>query len=515
MSVVSSDAAPSAPLNRPMVLASIMLATVLMALDQTIANVALPHIAGSVSASQEQVAWMLTSYIVTGAIITPLSGWLVGRFGRKRLLLVAVAGFIITSALCGAAQNLPQVVIFRILQGAAGAPLMPLSQALILDIYEPHERGPAMSVWSLGAMAAPIFGPLLGGWLTDVASWRWCFYINLPIGALALLGILTFVPDTPKDRGRPLDLIGFAFLSVAIASIQLALDRGQSAGWLGSPEIWTYAALAFLGVWFTIVHSITSKHPFVPIAVFRNGTFVAATVLSVLIAMMLFGAITLVPLLVQSVLGMTVIQAGMVSAPRGIGMVVSTLLAGRLVAAVGERRMMFFGILLFVFNFWRMGTFTLDTPQADIAISGFAQGMGSGFVFLPLATMAFNTLRSELLADAAAFGVLSRNLGASAGISLGLAIQANSAMGARAHLVEPYSPDNAIMATLPAPYSLSDPTGLAILSGAVDRQAAMLGYAQTFQIMAVLALLMAPLIFLVRVRTKAAAERPPEPIVME
>src|SRR5690349_13294357 len=270
------------PLNRTMIVASVMLATILTALDATIANVALPHMAGSVSASQDQIAWVLTSYIVAGAICTPITGWLSNRFGRKRLLIVSVVGFIAASALCGAAQNLAQIVLFRVAQGAFAAPLIPMSQALILDIFSLHERGPAMSIWGVGVMVAPIVGPVLGGWLTDAWSWRWVFYINLPVGALCLLGIMTFIPDTPADRTRKFDIVGFSLLAIAIAALQLVFDRGQSQGWFDSTEIVLEGALAFVALWFSLVHSFTSARPFLPIKTFTDGNFATASILGVM-----------------------------------------------------------------------------------------------------------------------------------------------------------------------------------------------------------------------------------------
>ena len=295
MTAISMDGAPVTPINRTMIVASVMLATILTALDATIANVALPHMAGSLSASQGQIAWVLTSYIVTSAICTPLTGWLSNRLGRKRLFLVAVVGFIAVSALCGAAQNLPQIVFFRVLQGAFAAPLIPLSQSLILDIFTLRERGPAMAIWGVGVMVAPVVGPVLGGWLTDSLSWRWVFYINLPIGMLALLGITAFIPDTKADKHVRFDLLGFVALSIAIAGLQLVLDRGEGQGWFGSFEIVAAASVTFLALWFSLVHSITSPKPFLPIAIFRDLNFATASGLGVMLGVVTLSVSALLP----------------------------------------------------------------------------------------------------------------------------------------------------------------------------------------------------------------------------
>ena len=232
------------PPNRTMVLISIMLAMIMTVLDQTIANVALPHMAGSVSASADQITWVLTSYIIAAAIMTPTTGWLAGRFGRKRVFLISIVGFTVASALCGAAQNLDQIVIFRVLQGAFGAAMPPLSQAVMLDTYPLEERGPVMAIWSMGIMVAPIAGPVLGGWLTDNFSWRWVFYINVPVGVLSFLGVSTFLQDQRLGQKLRFDIMGFALLSIMLAAFQLCLDRGQDNDWFHSREIVTEAIVA-------------------------------------------------------------------------------------------------------------------------------------------------------------------------------------------------------------------------------------------------------------------------------
>jgi DHA2 family multidrug resistance protein len=499
MSTITADATPAAPINRTMVLASVMLATVLVALDQTIANVALPHMAGSVSASQDQIAWVLTSYIVAGAICTPITGWLAMRLGRKRLLLGAVIGFIAASALCGAAQNLVEIVLFRVVQGVFGAPLMPLSQMLILDIYSPKERAPAMAIWGVGVMVAPIVGPVLGGWLTEDISWRWVFYINLPVGALCVLGMMTFVPESQTDKSKPFDFWGFVLLGVGIAALQLVFDRGQSKDWFSSPEIVLEAVVAFVALWFSLVHSLTSERPFLPIAIFKDLNFGTASVLGVAVGMVILSVSALLPLMLQTVYGFSALQAGMLSSPRGFGSIISMLVTGRLIGRVDTRVLLVVGQCIYAASFYHMSTFTVDTPQSAIAMNGVFQGLGTGLLFLPLNTMAFGTLPTSLRGDGTAFYTLLRNLGASAGISGMLAILTTFSVNSRALLVAPYAVDNSVVAqTLPAPLSLSDPTGVALLSGMVDRQAAMLGYTQVFHLMFIVTLCMMPLVLLMR-----------------
>ena len=266
--------------NRTAITVCVILATLMQSLDTTIANIALPYIQGSVSASQDQINWVLTSYIVAAAIMTPPTGFLAGRFGRKRLFLVAVAGFTLASMLCGMAQSLPQIVLFRILQGMFGAALVPLSQSVLIEIYPPERRGSAMALFGVAVMVGPILGPVLGGWLTENYTWRWVFYINLPIGALALLGIITFLPDTERNAGAKLDWFGFGTLSLAIGALQVMLDRGEQLDWFGSAEIWIEAIVAASAFYLFVVHTFTADAPFVRPALFRDRNFAAGTLAS-------------------------------------------------------------------------------------------------------------------------------------------------------------------------------------------------------------------------------------------
>jgi DHA2 family multidrug resistance protein len=517
MTAITDTGAPTAPVNRTMVLAAVMLATVLTALDTTIANVALPHMAGSVSASQDQIAWVLTSYIVASAICTPLTGWLSVRLGRKRLFLGSVIGFVVASALCGASQNLTEIVLARVLQGIFAAPLIPLSQAMILDIYSVRERGPAMSIWGVGVMVAPIIGPVLGGWLTDSWSWRWVFYINLPVGILCVLGIMTFVPETEVDRSRRFDIVGFGLLGLAIAALQLVFDRGQSQGWFDSLEIIVEASVAFVALWFSLVHSFTSARPFIPLPVFRDVNFATASAQGIIVGVVVLSVSALLPLMLQSVFGFSVLTSGLLAAPRGVGSIISLLVVGRLIGRADTRLLLVIGLAIFAASFYQLSQFTLDTSAGKIAMTGFFQGLGTGLVFLPLTTMAFATLAPETRADATSFFTLLRNLGGSAGISIMLAMLVNFSVGSRARLVEPYSLDNTNMqpSILPAPYNLTDPTGIDMLSSAVDHQAQMLAYSQVFHLMFLVTLAAMPFVFLMRSTKPLAGARPaPEDAVM-
>ena len=334
------------PVNRSLIAASMLLATMMTSLDSTIANVALPHIAGSVNASSDQVTWVLTSYIIAAAVMTPTSGWLAGRFGHKRTFMAAVIGFTVTSALCGAAQSLSQIVLFRFLQGLSGAMMMPLAQSALLNIFPGSERGPIMAAWGGAAMVAPILGPVLGGYLTDAFSWRSVFYINLPIGVLCLAGMATYFPDRRLLKRTRFDGLGFLLLAVTLTAYQLMLDRGQTNDWFASPETCIEASICGLGFVLFLTHSATFSDPFVPLVLFKDRNFVSAILMIGALSILVFSALALLPTMTQSLLGYPVATAGLVMAPRGIGGMISFFLAGRLVGKIDHRILIIIGLFL-------------------------------------------------------------------------------------------------------------------------------------------------------------------------
>ena len=317
-------------INRGLVSLSVMLATVIQALDTTIANVALPHMQGTMGASQDQISWVLTSYIVAAAIFMPLTGFITARLGRKRVFMWAVAGFTLASMLCGAAQSLPQIVLFRLLQGVFGASLVPLSQAVLLDTYPPERHGSAMAMWGVGVMVGPILGPSLGGWLTEYYSWRWVFYINLPFGLLAWLGLAAFVQETPVDRTRRFDLFGFALLSLAIASLQLMLDRGELLDWFNSREVIIEATLAGLAGYLFFVHMFTHQHPFIEPSLFKDRNFSVGLIFIFVVGVILLATMVLLPLFMQNLMGYPVVDVGFLLAPRGVGTMIAMIAVARL-----------------------------------------------------------------------------------------------------------------------------------------------------------------------------------------
>ena len=492
--------APASKSNRGLITASVMVATVMNSLDTTIANVALPHMAGSVNASADQITWVLTSYIVASAIMTPLTGWMAGRFGRKRVFLFSIIGFTIASMACGAAQTLGQIVAFRLLQGLCGAALVPLSQAVLMDTYPPEEQGSAMALWSMGAVFGPIIGPALGGFLTDNFSWRWVFFINLPFGILSAIGVFTFIKDHRNAIKIPFDFLGFMLLSVGIGSFQLFLDRGDDRAWFESSEIWFEAVIAGLAIALFAFHTVTAERPFLPRELLKDRNFISATVFGFFFGLLLFSALALLPPMLEVLMGYPVVTTGLVTAPRGFGSLIAMFTVGRLIGRVDARLIILTGLGLTALAVWGMSQFTLGMDSNIVLWTGVVSGMGTGLMFVPLTTLAFATVKPHLRADGAGVFTLVRNLGSSAGISILQALHTRNTEVVHSTLVEGLRPDNPVMRApyLHAPFSLSDPSGLAALNGEVNRQASMVAYVDDFHLMFVVAFLLAPLLLLMR-----------------
>ncbi len=485
--------------NRPFIVLSIMTATIMNSLDTTIANVALPHIQGSVSASADQITWVLTSYIVAAAIMTPLTGWLAGRFGRKRVFMVSVAGFTFASALCGIAGSLVEIVGFRLFQGACGAALIPLSQAVLLDTYPKERHGQAMAIWGMGTMLGPIMGPALGGWLTDNFSWRWVFYINLPFGVLALLGIFFFISDNKQQNPPRLDFLGFLALSLGIGALQMVLDRGQQKDWFSSPEIWIETILAGLGFYWTIVQTATARNPFIPRALLKDRNFIVATLFGFLLGILLFATMALLPPMLEGLLNYPVVTTGLVTAPRGFGTFLSMFIVGRLIGRVDTRLILLTGLACSALSLFRMTHFNLDMGPALVVTSGVIQGLGLGLIFVPLSTVVFSTLNPVLRTEAAGIFTLVRNIGSSVGISIMEALLTNNTQIVHADLIRHVRPDNPnLRLGVPPGWSFASPHGLAVMDAAVTRQAAMVGYIDDFKLMMIIAIATMPLLLLMR-----------------
>jgi len=479
--------------NRTMMLIAIMLAMVMTVLDQTIANVALPHMAGSVSASADQITWVLTSYIIAAAIMTPTTSWLAGRFGRKQVFLVSIVGFTIASAMCGAAQNLQEIIIFRILQGGFGAAMAPLSQTVLLDAYPLTERGPIMAIWSMGVMVAPILGPVLGGWLTDNFSWRWVFFINLPVGVLSFLGVSTFLHDHKHSQRLRFDVMGFALLSLMLAFFQLVLDRGQNQDWFDSTEIQIEAAVAAMALWMFVIHSLTTDRPFLPLELLQDRNFVTASALGLAAGFLVFSVMALLPPMAQTLLGYPVMTAGLVQAPRGVGSLISMFFAGRLVGRIDTRLLIIAGLCLFAVSFYGMSHFSLQMDYVSMVWTGFVQGLGWGLVLLPMTTLAFATLPPHLRGDGTGVYTLVRNLGNAAGISIVETMLVSNTQVVHARLAYGLTPDNPLVAPM-----LNDQANIEPLNDEVTRQASMVAYIDVFHAMFLATLAAIPLVLLLR-----------------
>lgn len=496
--------------HRAFVTLSVMLATIMQALDTTIANVALPHMQGTMGATQDQISWVLTSYIVAAAIFMPLTGFLTARFGRKRIFMLSVVGFTVASMLCGAAQSLTQIVLFRLLQGVFGASLVPLSQAVLLDTYPREKHGSAMAMWGVGVMVGPILGPSLGGILTEYYNWRWVFYINLPFGLLAWFGLAAFVHETPIDRTRRFDLFGFALLSLGIGALQMMLDRGESLDWFGSPEVVIEALLAGLALYLFVAHIFTHDHPFIEPSLFKDRNFSVGIVFIFIIGIILLATMALLPPFMQSLMGYPIIDVGYVLAPRGVGTMFAMLVVGRLSGKVDGRYQILLGLGLTSYALWEMTAFNTDISSWDVVRTGIVQGLGLGFIFTPLSTITFSTLEQRYRNEGTALFSLMRNIGSSIGISIVITYLSQRTQANHEAFASYINPFNLALrqAVEAGAYNLGTPQGLMAMNGEVTRQAATLAYLQDFRLMMFITLSALPLILLLRkpVRHPAPAE---------
>ena len=507
MAAGASSAQPDTP-HRGFITLSVMLATIMQALDMTIANVALPHMQGSMGATQDQISWVLTSYIVAAAIFMPLTGFLSARLGRKRVFMWSVAGFTVASMLCGAAQSLPEIVLFRLLQGVFGASLVPLSQSVLLDAYPREQHGKAMAMWGVGVMVGPILGPTLGGWLTEYYNWRWVFYINLPFGILAWLGLATYVKETGIDRSRRFDLLGFAMLSLGIGALQMMLDRGESLAWFASPEVVIEAMLAGLFLYLFVAHMFTHPQPFIEPGLFRDRNFSIGLVFIFIVGIILLATMALLPPFMQGLMGYPVLDVGYLLAPRGVGTMIAMFTVGKLSGKVDPRPQVFLGLVLTSFSLWEMTHFTTDITGWDIVRTGITQGLGLGFIFVPLSTITFATLAPHFRNEGTALFSLMRNLGSSIGISIVITYLSQHTQTNHAALADYITPFNLALrqAVEAGAYNLTTPQGLTALNGEVTRQAATLAYLQDFRFMMWITLAAIPLILLLRSPSKTAPE---------
>jgi DHA2 family multidrug resistance protein len=490
--------------QRLIVTVGVMTAVLLQVLDTTIANVALPHMQASLGATQESINWVLTSYIIASAIALPMSGWLADRIGRKRLLLISVVGFTIASTLCAMATSLGEMVSFRAIQGVSGAFIVPLAQATLFDINPRDKHGQAMALFGGGVMIGPILGPVLGGWLTDSYNWRWVFLVNLPVGVLCFFLMTAFMPTT-ETRKRRFDLFGFGLLAVALASLQMFLDRGNQRDWFDSWEITIEFGVAIAGFWMFLVHTITSKHPLWDRAMFADRNFASALVFMVITGVLLLAGLALLPPLLQTLYGYSVLQSGFLTAPRGVGTLMSMLIAGRLTNKMDARILVAIGVVLMGISLWMMTGFAIDQPSWPVVSSGVVQGLGLGLIFVPLQTLAFATLPARDRTTGAALLNLARNVGGSVGISV-VSFQlvrmtqvAHADMAA--HITDSMIPtlDPNVLAT----FGNQATSIAAFINAEITRQALFIAYLDDFKLMMWISFLVLPLLLLMRNSRKA------------
>jgi len=498
--------------NRWLIAVAVMSSAVMEVLDTSVVNVSLPHIAGSLSATVDEATWVLTSYLVANAVILPITGWLANLIGRKRLLLIVVTGFTTSSVLCGLAPNLAALIFFRVLQGTTGGGLQPLSQAVLLEEFPGEERGKAMGFWGLGIVAAPILGPTLGGWLTDTYSWRWVFYINLPIGLASLIMISLFLYDPPylHRGGMRIDLWGLGMLVVGMGALQIMLDKGQEEDWFGSRLIITLALTAAAGLTAFVIRELSSDRPIVRFRLLQYRNFASGIVLVSILGFVLYGTLVLLPLFMQTLLGWTAVTAGFWTSPRGIGTAICMPLVGSLLSRGWDgRRMLVFGFAVASLAFFGYSRMDLQSGTWDIFSYQINQGVGMAFIFVPLTTLTMAPIPKPDTGYATSLYSVMRNIGSSVGISFvttWVARRSQFHQSVLAAHVTPYSPrteqmlaqGRAVLFNRGSDWVTAGHQSLGLLYRVVQQQAALLSFVEAFRIMGFLFLAIIPLIFLMR-----------------
>jgi MFS transporter, DHA2 family, multidrug resistance protein len=507
-------------MRRNMVTICAMTATIMQALDTTIANVALPYMQGSLSASQDQINWVLTSYIVAAAIMTAPVGWIANRFGRKRIFIICSAGFTVASVMCGVAQDINQMVLFRLLQGVFGAALVPLSQAVMLDSYALHERAKAMAIWGMGVMMGPIMGPSLGAWLTETYSWHWVFFVNIPFGIVTVVGLIIFMDETKMNTALRFDWFGFAALAVGIGSMQLALDRGEQLGWLESNEIIVEGVVSIVGFYYFFAHSFTTDKPFIQFSIFRDKNFISGCIFMSVMGLVLYSTMALASPYLQNVIGYPILTAGLLLATRGSGTFVAMMLVGRFMKYIEARTLIMSGLALMSLSLFFMTGWTDQTGVPTIVVVSIAQGFGLGLVFVPLSTVAFMTLPGHLRTDGTSMLTLMRNVASSIGISVVIAQLTEGGRRIYAVLNEHITPFNHAL-QMPDVHRLIDlntDSGRALADVMVALQAQIIAFSQDYQMVMLVTLFAIPLALMIgstKAALRAQSAAPTDHAVME
>ena len=502
-------------INRWVIATTVMFSSLMVFLDTAVVNVSLPYIAGSLSATVDEATWALTSYLAATAVILPMSGWLASRFGRRRLMLLSVSSFTGASFLCGIAPTMELLVFFRVLQGVTGGVMAPLSQSILLETFPHEERGKAMSFWAMGIIAAPILGPLLGGYLTMEASWRWVFYVNVPVGVLSVVMIELFIFDPPYLRRGPsrIDFTGICLLIVGIGALQLVLDKGQEDDWFSSPLIVVMFAVAVASMVAFVVRELSIENPIVDLRIFRNLTFTLGAIVSSSLFFILFGSMVLLPIFLQTLLGYSPLEAGMAMAPRGLGSLVVTPIVGQLTDRVGNRKLLLAGLLIGAGTSWWLSRITLDVGYWDLFWPQFIQGWALGLLFVPLTVVSMSRISNAEMGNATSVYNVVRNVGSSVGIAMVSTFLVRSqyknyeilrghydGFGAPSRLVMERAGEVFRDAGLVGP--AVEESALRSVVSAISDQAQMLAFSGAFQLLAALFVCMIPVIFLMR-RTAA------------
>ncbi len=500
-----STAAP----NKWIIAIAVMLATIMEVLDTTIANVALLHIRGSLSAGVDEAAWVLTSYIIANAIVIPLTGWCGSYFGRKRFFTFSILLFVGSSLMAGASPNLPTLVVFRVLQGLGGGAMMPMSQAILMETFPPQEQAVAMSVWGLGMMLGPVMGPMLGGWITDNYSWRWIFYINVPIGLLAATMVTMFVHDPAYVRRgiKKIDWWGLCYLAIGVSCIQIMLDKGERLDWFNSELIVTLTVIGMIGVLLFILQELRTPEPVVDLRVLNNRTFAVGTIFTTIVMFAMYGTYVLIPLYCQQIIGYTPLIAGFVLSIQSFGTLASIMLAGRLFNLIDARIMVAIGCLIGGYGTWSMAHFNAQIDFWNIALPGLYRGIGSGFIFIPMTTLSLSAVSKEEMATASGLFNMVRTIGGSIGIAILVAMVSSHAQIHQTYLSQQVDPFRLGIWRNSFPAAAAQMNGftrhgdaplLGMVYQEVQRQASVMAFVDDFRLIAYIFFFLTPLVFVMR-----------------
>ena len=505
------EAVEQVAVNPWIIAISVMLGTFMEVLDTTVVNVSLPHIAGSLSASPDEATWVLTSYLVSNAIVLPLTGWLANYFGRRNLLLMSVAGFTAFSFLCGIAPTLSSLIVFRVLQGATGGGLQPLSQAILMEAFPPEQRGKAMAFWALGIVVAPMLGPVLGGWITDSYSWRWLFYINIPVGIAAVSMVLLFIHDPPYiRRGKGgIDYWGIGFLALGIGSLQIMLDKGQEEDWFGSHFIVWLFIFCVAGLLFFVIRELVTRNPVVHLSVFKNGTYSTGVFLMTVLGFVLYGSTVLIPLWLQTLMGYSALEAGIAMLPRGLGSFIFMPIVGILMGKVEPRKLLGAGLLAAGYSLYALSRLNLNAGYWDIFWPQLIQGMSMGLLFVPLTTITNDPIPKEEMGNATSLFNLMRNIGGAVGIAVIAMLNTRyqqkyiNILGSHVAQGDPATQQwlgslRSMFLGAGAGPGLADQRAYGAVFGLVQQQAAMRAFLDIFKLLTLVFVLMIPLVLLMR-----------------